>query len=211
MSVNLSSNLGSFSNKFAKKEETEDDKAKKNKAAKQNPLLNAKTDPYVDDSDAYQVRYAKAEKYEYWTQLLQNRGPRRPLPKGFQSWKLREIASVNTQALYSKTTLRSFAFISSSKWDHWSINIFFAWLLLIIFYQDGFAVNIYKPLITMNAANQILAIPPLLIFFCQLVPFVGMLYFITHCNDLVHLLAIQNLGRWVRTLSSSHCHVSTSA
>lgn len=111
---------------------------------------------------------------------------------------------INAQAQYHKSTIRYFNFFTSSRWDQWSINVFIAWLLLVIFYQDRYAVNTYKPLITLNSANQLLALPPLLIFFCQLIPFVGMLYFITHCNDLVHLLAINNIGRWVSPLVCTH-------
>lgn len=198
MSVNLSSNLGSFSNKFKKAEEPDDkEKEKRNRAAKQNPLLNAKTDPYVDDNDAYQVRISKADKLEYWRQLLPNKGTRRPLPKSFKSWKMRELAIMNGQDMYNKSHLKNFAFISSANWDHRSINVFIVWMILIIFYGDGYALNTYERLITYNAANQILAVPPLLIFIFQLIPFLGMLYYITHRNDLVHFRAITDIGKWV--------------
>ena len=198
MSINLSANLGSFSNKFKKTEESEEDKQKKNRAAKQNPLLNAVTDPYVDDNEAFKTRISKLDKYEYWTTLLQNRGVRRPLPKGFKSWRQREIASVNEQSNYSKFHVRMFDFISSANWDHRSINIFILWLFLVVFYVDGYALSMHPPLITWNSKNQIVAVGPLLIFFCQLVPFLGMLYFISHCNDLVHFKAIKGIGSWVR-------------
>ena len=53
----------------------------------------------------------------------------------------------------------------------------------------------------MNSANQIIALPLFLMFLCQLVPFFGMLYFITHCNDLVHFKAIKGIGTWVSATS----------
>jgi len=199
MSLNLS-----FSNKFKKVEtpvESEEDiQKKKNKAAKANPLLNAKTDPYVDDNDAYQPRISRADRYEYWLKLLPNRGPRRPLPKAFKSWKSKEIASVNEDANYYFIHVFLFNLIKSRSWDHRYINLFILWMLLIIFFVDGWAEQLAPFLVDLNTGNQLLAIPPLLMFICQLVPFLGMVYFITHCNDLVNYRAIKEIGSWVSKL-----------
>ena len=196
MSLNLS-----FSNKFKKVEtpaESEEDiQKKKNKAAKANPLLNTKTDPYVDDNDAYQPRISRADRYEYWLKLLPNRGPRRPLPKAFQSWKSKEIANVNEDSNYYYIHVFLFNLIKSRSWDHRYINLFIIWILLIIFFVDGWAEQLAPFLVDLNTGNQLLAIPPLLMFICQLVPFLGMIYFITHCNDLVHYRAIKEIGSWV--------------
>lgn len=201
LSANLSANISSFSGKFSKKKEEDDNvEQKKKSASKQNPLLNSKTEPYVDDSDAFSTRITKAQKYEYWTHLLQNRGHRRPLPKAFKSWKSREIAKVNEQANYHPRHIRWFNFISSANWDQRSLNLFLIFLLLVVFYADGYALSISTKLITMNSANQIIALPLFLMFLCQLVPFFGMLYFITHCNDLVHFKAIKGIGTWVSLL-----------
>jgi hypothetical protein len=151
----------------------------------------------VDDSDAFSTRITKAQKYEYWTHLLQNRGTRRPLPKAFKSWKSREIAKVNEQANYLPGHIRTFNFISTARWDQRSLNLFIIFLLLTVFYADGYALSISPKLITMNSMNQIIALPLFLMFLCQLVPFFGMLYFITHRNDLVHFKAVKEIGTWV--------------
>ena len=197
MSIKLSVNL-SFSNKFKKPDEDAQQKDQKKKsAAKQNPLLNTKTDPYVDDNEAYTQRISKADKYAYWMALLPNRGPRRPLPKGFQSWKQREIASLNQQANYHWFYIRSFNFFSSVNWDHRSINLFIIFLILVIFFMDGYAEQYAPTVSALNTGNQILAVFPFLIFICQLIPFLGMLYFIGNCNDLVHFKAIKEIGKWV--------------
>eukprot|EP01032_Pedospumella_encystans_P009840 gene9840-11553_t len=194
MSINLS-----FSNKFKKVEapaETEEDAKKKNKATKQNPLLNTKTDPYVDDNDAYVPRISRADRYEYWMKLLPNRGPRRPLPKAFVSWKSKEIAMVNEEANYYRIYSIMFNIVKSKSWDHRYINLFIIWILLIVFFVDGWAESMAPFLIDLNTGNQLLAVPPFLMFITQLVPFLGMMYFITHCNDLVHYRAIKEIGSW---------------
>lgn len=194
MSINLS-----FSNKFKKTETpaAEDETKKKNKAAKQNPLLNTKTDPYVDDNDLYVPRISRMDRYDYWLKLLPNRGPRRPLPKAFVSWKSRELASVNEQANYYRIHIVLFNIVKNKNWDHRYINLFIVWILLIIFFVDGWADNLAPFLVEYNTGNQILAIPPFLMFITQLIPFLGMLYFITHCNDLVHFKAVKEIGTWV--------------
>lgn len=196
MSVNLSGSF-SFSNKFQKKEVAEEETQKKKTGAKLNPLLNSKTDPYVDDNEAYVPRISRAVKYEYWKALLPNRGPRRPLPKSFVSWKSREIADVNEEANYARVYLYGFNFIRSGTWDQRFLNLFIIWLLLIVFFVDGWAETLAPSVATMNAGNQILVIPPFIMFITQLIPFLGMLYFISNCNDLVHFKAVKEMGTWV--------------
>lgn len=204
MSINLS-----FANKFKKAEApaedgAEDNTKKKKSAAKQNPLLNTKTDPYVDDNENYVTRISMADRYEYWLKLLPNRGPRRPLPKAFISWRSRELASINEQANYHRIHTMLFNIISSKNWDHRYINLFILWILLIIFIVDGWADSLAPFLVDLNAGNQLLAIPPLLMFITQIIPFLGMIYFITHCNDLVHYRAVKEIGSWV-----SHSSINT--
>lgn len=51
-------------------------------AAKQNPLLAAKTDAYVDDNSAYQPRITNKQKHDYWEAFSVNKTLERPLPPG---------------------------------------------------------------------------------------------------------------------------------
>jgi hypothetical protein len=194
MSVNMSMNLSSFSNKFKKAEPAAEEK--KNKGAKLNPLLNVKTDLYVDDNEAYKTRISKEDKLQYWTQLLPNRG-RRPLPKAFKSWKLKEISSVNEKLNYPWYYLYMFGFIKSVNWDHRCLNLFIVWILLCIFFLDGWAAMVSPQAVSYNAGNQILMLFPLLMAITQAIPFLGTWYFISHCNDLVHFQALQDIGNWV--------------
>lgn len=207
MSVNLSGSF-SFSNKFKKEEPAEEEVQKKrNNVAKVNPLLNTKTDPYVDDNEAYTPKISRAVKYEYWKQLLPNKGSRRPLPKAFVSWKSKEIAEVNEEANYARFYTYSFNFLRSRMWDQWCINLFIVWLLLVIFFVDGWAESLAPSVASMNEGNQILIIPPFLMFITQLIPFVGMLYFISNCNDLVHFRAVKEMGSWVSKLICTICAI----
>ena len=132
----------------------------------------------------------------YWMQLLPNRG-KRPLPKAFKSWVAKEIADVNATANFPKVYLYGFKFICSGLWDQRFLNLFILWIILLIIYLDGFAALYAPMLITLNAGNQILMLPPLLMFVTQVIPFLGTLYFATHCNDLVQYLAVKNIGSWV--------------
>lgn len=196
MSVNLSVNL-SFSNKFKKADPTEEEAQKKKNGAKQNPLLNAKTDPYVDDNEAFQPRISRADKYEYWRALLPNKGARRPLPKAFISWKSKEIADVNEEANYSRVYLYSFNFIRNGMWDQRFLNLFIVFLVLVVFFVDKWADSLAPSVAHMNAGNQIIVIPPILMFLTQLIPCLGMMYFVSNGNDLVHFRAVKEMGSWV--------------
>lgn len=181
-----------------KTEETiikEDDTQKKNRASKLNPLLNSKTDEYVDDCDVYKPRITRTERYQYWIQLKKNKKPRK-LPD-FISWIGKEFATVNESENYSKRYILLFAIIKTSFWDHLYINFFIIWWILLIFYYDGWAMKYVPIAITLNANNTILLLPPLFMFLSQLIPLFGTIYFINNCNDLVKFLATTEMGRWV--------------
>jgi hypothetical protein len=91
----------SFTNKIPKNDkpgEAKDGKSavgnetnNKGAKAKKNPLLNAKTDDYVDDSDLFKSRISRTDRLEYFM-FLKDTKDRRILPRGFRSWMSDEIA-----------------------------------------------------------------------------------------------------------------------
>eukprot|EP00601_Ochromonadales_sp_CCMP2298_P024262 CAMPEP_0173275086 /NCGR_PEP_ID=MMETSP1143-20121109/2791_1 /TAXON_ID=483371 /ORGANISM="non described non described, Strain CCMP2298" /LENGTH=251 /DNA_ID=CAMNT_0014211951 /DNA_START=89 /DNA_END=841 /DNA_ORIENTATION=+ len=187
----------SFKSKFSSKDlgtpdEIADAKAKekeekRKKAAKQNPLLNAKTDRYVDDSNAYKVRISAEDKLVYWAHLLGNSG-RRPLPKGIESgWKKAEEAHA-----FSKYHLFVFDFFTSLNWDQSYLNLLLLWLLVLIFFGDGWAEAVGLE----SLQAPLLVVPPLLMFLCQIVPLLSMLYFEHFWNDLVHSRGLLSMTSW---------------
>ena len=65
------------------KMEQNKNEAARQKASKQNPLMNAVTDDYVDDAHAYKPRITKKKRKEYFDALSANGNKRfRTLPEG---------------------------------------------------------------------------------------------------------------------------------
>eukprot|EP00600_Ochromonadales_sp_CCMP1393_P004488 CAMPEP_0174965298 /NCGR_PEP_ID=MMETSP0004_2-20121128/6359_1 /TAXON_ID=420556 /ORGANISM="Ochromonas sp., Strain CCMP1393" /LENGTH=803 /DNA_ID=CAMNT_0016214121 /DNA_START=124 /DNA_END=2538 /DNA_ORIENTATION=- len=191
---------GSFTNKFNKNKEADTDdgaaereKKRKNHAAKQNPLLNAKTDQYVDDNQLFVSRIAPKDKLEYWAHLLAYDG-KRPLPPGVESWKKKEIATEHELDNYSKIHIRLFNFVRTAFWDQICLNIFILWLVMISFFEDGFAESMAPSLLSLK--STVYTVFPLLMFFTQLIPFLGTIYCVNFYNDLVNYIAIKEIGSW---------------
>lgn len=203
--------LNKFSRKSSREAEKKEDEEKqeagegeatrrRRRAFKENPLLSAQTDNYVDDSDLYQPRLSRAQRQQYWVELQQNRG-RRPLPKGFSGWIAKEFETTNELSTFPYIYRLFFSIVKHRFWDQMYLNFFILWLILIVFFYDGWAAQFAPFLIPFNAGNQLLMIPPFLMFLTQLFPIIGALYFTNYCYDLVHFLAARDFQKWVRLCS----------
>lgn len=191
--------MQSFSDKFTKKEvvEEEGDAAPTNKrVGKQNLLHTAKTASYVDDESLYIARISTKKRLEYWAQLILNDENRTlRVPSNFKSWLKADIASKEDKwAEFPVRLVKIFSFITSNRWDQWFNNFFILWLLIVIFVSDGWAA-MYGPMLH-SVGEGIALLPIFAMMITQLVPFFGTIYFIHHCNDLVHYSASISFGKW---------------
>lgn len=164
-----------------------------------NPWLNVKTDDYVDDNTFYQPRVSKEKKLEFYSHILRNKN-KRPLPTDFTSWKSKEIANVNELFNYSSFYIFTLNFVKSQRWDHWYLNFFIIWIFLMVFFLDGWAESFMPSLVELNKSNQIVMIPLFLMCVTQAVPCFGIIYFVSHCHDLLHFMAQKDFGSWVNNV-----------
>ena len=189
MSVSLSQSLSqSFTNKFAKTVPAPADDTAQSKATKVHPLLNAKTEAYVDDTDLYKPRISRQQRYNYYHKFLELNGHRR---------RSKTHLDVPELEHYPTIFVYLFAFIRTNRWDQWYLNFFLLWLILVIVFTDGW-VNQLAPIVnTYNTNNNLLQIPLAIMLVTQIIPFFGSLFFVHFCNDLMHLIASKNFQQWV--------------
>jgi len=83
----------------------------------------------------------------------------------------------------------------SKKWDQLYLGSFAMLLLLATYIYDNYA-STYSNLGFITLPSAVLLLPPIAMLFSQLLPLFGMLYLITHCNDLVHDAAEKDFGDW---------------
>jgi hypothetical protein len=88
--------------------------------------------------------------------------------------------------------------ITSSRWDHWFCNFFILWFLIVIFVSDGWAAKYGS--ILHGVGDGIALLPIFAMMITQLVPFIGTIFFIHYCYDLVHYSASITFGRWVSAI-----------
>lgn len=195
--------LNSFSKKSpqeaananANKEADEAKEGKRNRGAKTHPLLSSRTDPYVDDQDLYKPKISRKERLAYWEELVKQN--KRIRQKVDVSWLTESEEFGEEIQHYPYRLVLLSVFLTHNFWDHLYINLFLVFFLLIIFYQDGFAAQYAPFLIGMNAGNQLLLVPFILMFLGQLVPLFGTLYLMHNCRDLMILMASVKITRWV--------------
>eukprot|EP01033_Poteriospumella_lacustris_P007363 gene7363-5300_t len=87
-------------------------------------------------------------------------------------------------------------FCTSNYWDHFYINMLIVWLILIVFFVDGWAKHYIPILVTMNAGNALVLLPPLAAFMTQLFPLIGTVLLMHNCYDCVHFYAAENFQNW---------------
>lgn len=171
---------------------------KKNiKPARHHPLLDAKTDAYVDDGELFVPKTTRKDRSDYWMQIVGNRGKRIP-PPGFKSFIAKVMATDTEIYNYPRVYAIMLHVTTSSLWDQWTMNFFILFLLLVVFIYDGYAEQFAPTLVTMNGpGNSIIMLPLLAMFFCQLIPACGGFYLTHYCNDLVLYAASMNFQHWV--------------
>ena len=132
------------------------------------------------------------------------------IPDNFDSWIKNEIAdTVDHWFRFPSRLTYLFAFIRSNNWDQWFINFFIFWLCLAIFVGDGWAAK-YAPF-QLNMQSELIIIPIIAMLICQIVPFLGTIYYMNYCYDLVHYSAKINFSQWVRlrnTMNRNFCYLS---
>ena len=133
---------------------------------------------------------------------MQNTSRELKIPDNFDSWIKNEIADTVDQWFRFPSRLTYlFAFIRSNNWDQWFINFFIFWLFLAIFIGDGWAAK-YVPF-QLNMQNELLMLPIIAMLICQIIPFLGTIYYMNYCYDLVHYSAQINFSQWVRLRNDS--------
>ena len=162
--------------------------AKRKTAAKQNPLLNAKTDDYADDNLLYLPRSTAKERIKYFKRLQELNPHRKDSDYAIQLEEIR---------FYPKRHVWLFGFIRNNRWDQWYMNLFIIWMILLIAYVDGWAKAYAPMLISLNANNNLLLLPPVFMMICQLIPLLGTLFYMHYGYDLVHFLAAYEFQSWV--------------
>lgn len=161
---------------------------KRRNAAKQNPLLNAKTDDYADDNLLYTPKITAKERFNYFNNYMKLNKNRKNSDYAIE---LEEIKH------YPRKHVWIFGFIRSHYWDQLYLNLFLIWLVLIIALVDGWAKTYAPMLISLNANNNLLLLPPVFMLICQVIPLVGIIYYMHYGYDLVHYLASVQFQTWV--------------
>ena len=160
-------------------------------------LLALKTEQFADDSALYKARLRPVDRRIYWTELLKNKTKKLP-PLGFKSWIQRELSKDIGLKAYPLRLAVGFKFVRHVRWDHYYINCFLLWLLLLIAVYDGYVAT-YAPAFILEfvyPGSVFLLAPLLLMIIFQLIPIFGVVYYTVFCNDLVKYLAGSELGKW---------------
>ncbi len=187
---------------FIESEEKEKEKEKEkqnklngkrnNKATKVHPLAIAITDSYVDDITLYKPKITREQRYNYWKQLvLLNKKTKKKL-QGYGAdetylYELSQFPSIWPKLWY---------FFSSAYWDQLYLNSFFIFLILCFFCVDRYGQSLVPIIATFNANNQLLVLASLAMFVSQLIPFLGTLFFVNFCYDLLTLMASREFQHW---------------
>lgn len=189
----------SFQNKFsfkAKKpaEEEENNENKfVHKPQKQHPLLQARTEDYVDDTDLYKPRISRQDRVDYFEELLTLKKTRR---------RSKPVLDLQEIDHYPAAFVWAFAAVRSNRWDHWYLDLLLLWLLLLVAFEDGWVASYAPSLAASNANNALLQLPLALMLVTQVLPLFGTIFFTHFCNDLVQHVASLNFQEWV-----SECNV----
>lgn len=197
----------SFQNKFSAKSPTEGEQAnndtadpttsvRRNRGAKQNPLLNAITDKYVDDISLYKPRIPRGQRYEHWKKINNLNLPKKQHIVDKDCWMSQELGVKYSYTAFPAPVRYAVHFCTSNYWDHFYINMLIIWLILIVFFVDGWAKHYIPILVTMNAGNALVLLPPLAAFMTQLFPLFGTVLLMHNCYDCMHFYAAENFQNW---------------
>jgi hypothetical protein len=210
----MSFNLGTFSlrrkttiietpetQKAQQKEEAKEAMKSRSKATKVHPLMNAVTDQYVDDVTFYQPKINREERYNYWKELLALSKKVKKHGPGLHTSEEKFSFELNQ---YPRMYVRIFRFISSNYWDQLYFNFFFVFLILCFLLFDRYGRTFIPMIVSWNTDNQLVLLPLLGMFFTQLIPLFGTIFYVHFCYDLVTLLASQDIGNWVSRLFLSY-------
>jgi hypothetical protein len=174
-------------NKFNKKDDPNAQK-KSELTSKLNPILTAKTDPYVDDNELYKNRINRTDKQKHFEFLLENKQRRKP-PPDFKSWVGKEMFMEDEAEMYPSHLKKLFNFTKTAKWDHYMLNLLLLLLLLVAAVESELVPPTLRTLYSALAA---------LMFLTQIIPYAGTFYFICNCNDMVRYMASVDFPTWVR-------------
>jgi len=203
----------------------DDPAANKPKVSRKNKnyyLLMAQVEAYADDSELYKPRITREVRMDYWSKMLSQRSRRENTSMTYQeAWMKGEYDTEGPT--YPSFFVFWLSIIKTPLWDYLYLTLFLLYLLLNIAVYDGIGVGLvaavatnstlglqggaefkgnWSPEVTENAAaiglnSFIVILPVVFMLLVQTPPSVGMLYFVTRCNDLVKYKArTTNFGTW---------------
>lgn len=177
---------------------TEEIKIRK-KNAKENILLSVTTEPFADDTELYVPRLNRQLRTEYWSNIIAQGKFKRVAPEGFKQWVYKDRNLNKEIDNYPSRYVLLLNIVRSPYWDQLYLNMMILFLLLTVYFYDGYAER-YGSSSSLGLAlilpETVIIVPLVFMFIFQLVPFLGILYFVAYCNDLTHLRAAQNFGDW---------------
>lgn len=119
------------------------------------------------------------------------------MPVNHKSWVTKELKTENGSLNYPVFYVFILNYIKSNKWDHLYINMFIIFLLLVIAFEDEW-VDTYAPVLAdVNADGILYIIIIVVMLVSQVIPSVGILYYINRCNDLTKYTASVDFPAWV--------------
>lgn len=168
---------------------------------KQNPVLLAKTEDYVDDEGLYQPRINRGDRMRYFDFIIANwkqkRKGRQDKNTNQSTWISEKIKETNDEANYPQFYVKLFRFLRSARWDHLYLDCFIIFIILCVIFFDGIAADMLPALAAMQ--NSVLALPCLGMLVCATLPCLGTAYFVHYGNDLVLYTASHDFQHWAFT------------
>jgi hypothetical protein len=198
--------MSSFQTKFAKANEGEKKEGeeggggesgmRRNRGAKLNPLLSAVTEQYVDDTSLYQPRISRRDRWNFWEKVEELNLPPTKLIVDKNCWMSQDLGIKNSFTAFPFIIRAATRICTSNYWDHFYVNMMFIWLILIIFFVDGWAQSYLPILIVINAGNILILLPPLAALMTQFFPLFGTVVLMHTSYDCVHFYAAENFQHW---------------
>lgn len=187
-------------------------------------LLKTVVQPYVDDTDLYVPKITRKARYRYWEKMMAQKS-RRVVPKDHFSYQDKVAAGNPENSKFPSLAMLLLKIVTNPIWDYLYLFIFMLWILLEIVVFDGLALKYLPPGLFGTPDNSTSAIPsiggadpaalagaaaigltpatmvlPLIfMFLVQLIPTLGIIYFVVRCNDLVKFKAAGKMGGWAFT------------
>lgn len=152
---------------------------------------------YVDDTNIYKQKIHFSERLEYWRQLLIIPSKkRRKVPDDVITWVGEHRSDKFEVELknFPRCNVIMLRVVVSPFWDYLYILLFFVWILLV----TAMFLNLGQSYVRIIPIN-ILILPLGGMFLSQLVPIIGVIYYVPCCNDLIRLMATKDFGFWAVT------------